>query len=1084
MFPEMKQRFSSLAIVIGIAALGFGGLFAIAHACQLTADIKANNSDGPITIPYNTAATITWTSSGATQCTVNPGGWTGTSGSHTTGNLTVSQTYYLTCTGPNGAVGSDLVTVNVQSPPTITADIKANGSDGPITIPYNTAATITWTSQNATACTVTPGNYTGTSGSQSTGNLTVSQTYALNCTGPGGVASDLVTVNVAAQTVTADIKANNSDGPITIPYNTAATITWTSSGATQCTVNPGGWTGTSGSASTGNLTATQIYTLNCTGPGGSASDSVTVNVGAAPQCSLQINKSVDRTTANPGDPINYTISFSNNGITACGNQVIVKDVLDPNLSYVSESHTSNVDPAVYDVGTRTLTWNVHPTDASTQGSITIQASVTSNSSGNCGGANISISNSAAISASVSSQWIYSNTVSTSVNRSCPTVTADIKANSSDGPVTIDYNTAAALTWTSSGATACTVTPGNYTGVSGSASTGNLTATQIYTLNCTGPGGSASDSVTVNVNSANITADIKANGSDGPVTIDYNNSAVLTWTSQNATQCTVSPGGFTGTSGNQSTGNLTATQTYVLTCSNGTQIQTDSVTVNVNPQQNNPPTVTISANPNYINQGQNSVLTWTSQNATQCTAAGGWSGSQSVNGSQTVYPSYTTTYVIVCTNSSGQSAYAQATVTVNSSGGQAPTLTLYSSPTIISQGQSSVLNWNSQNTVSCQATGGNWPGGSLLLNGSQVVYPPYTTTYSMSCVGTNGQTVYAQATVVVNNYNPPYYPPYNNPPTVTLQVNPSSVNQGQSATLTWYSNNANSCNVSGGWSGSRGLSGSETVYPSYTTSYTITCVNNYGIASDVRTVTVGNYNVAGNIQVTKTVRNVTLNQYSFSNTVDAEGLDTLEFEIRVRNNDPYNTLYNVIVRDILPQELYLSAGTTNVDGSNVGEGITSGGITLNAIGPNQERVIHFRTIVFYGAAQNTIVNQAIATTGSGSTQSGFANVNIRSRGQVLGVSEVVTGPEDTVPWVLALGFLATLFLQMFVFKKNSLFAPAATPVAGSAAVRSAAFSVQAPAEVRSVVPARRGYATPQEELEARLAEIKMREARPDTDSLFA
>ncbi len=86
------------------------------------------------------------------------------------------------------------------TPPTApTVDIKANGSDGPITIPYNTPASLTWTSTNTTgACTASNG-WTGsraTSGSQGTGSLTSSKTYTLTCTGPGGSASDSVTVNV------------------------------------------------------------------------------------------------------------------------------------------------------------------------------------------------------------------------------------------------------------------------------------------------------------------------------------------------------------------------------------------------------------------------------------------------------------------------------------------------------------------------------------------------------------------------------------------------------------------------------------------------------------------------------------------------------------------------------------------------------------------------------------------------------------------------------------------------------------------------------------------------------------------------
>lgn len=54
-------------------------------------------------------------------------------------------------------------------------------------------------------------------------------------------------------------------------------IRWNSSNANSCTVNPGGGSGTSGSMTVTPITDT-TYTANCSGPGGSASDSVLVTV--------------------------------------------------------------------------------------------------------------------------------------------------------------------------------------------------------------------------------------------------------------------------------------------------------------------------------------------------------------------------------------------------------------------------------------------------------------------------------------------------------------------------------------------------------------------------------------------------------------------------------------------------------------------------------------------------------------------------------------------------------------------------------------------------------------------------------------
>jgi hypothetical protein len=60
------------------------------------------------------------------------------------------------------------------------------------------------------------------------------------------------------------------------------------------------------------------------------------------------------------------------------------------------------------------------------------------------------------------------------------------------------------------------------------------------------------------------------------------------------------------------------------------------------------------------------------------------------------------------------------------------------------------------------------------------------------------------------------------PTVALAASPSSIAAGGSSVLTWSSKNATSCDASGGWTGIKGESGSFTVDPTSTTTYTLTC----------------------------------------------------------------------------------------------------------------------------------------------------------------------------------------------------------------------------------------------------------------------
>jgi len=89
-----------------------------------------------------------------------------------------------------------------------------------------------------------------------------------------------VTVNnVSAPTV--DIKVSGSDGPITIVYNTDISLSWASTNSTSCTAS-GSWSstkGTSGSENILGISSARSCTITCTGDGGSASDTVSINVG-------------------------------------------------------------------------------------------------------------------------------------------------------------------------------------------------------------------------------------------------------------------------------------------------------------------------------------------------------------------------------------------------------------------------------------------------------------------------------------------------------------------------------------------------------------------------------------------------------------------------------------------------------------------------------------------------------------------------------------------------------------------------------------------------------------------------------------
>ena len=257
------------AIYIATAVFFIGAPISV--SADVTAvDIKAEGSDGPVNITSGNSFSFTWTSTGATACQLtSPSGVSGVSVSGSDGPVGSSHPWYpavgssvtltLNCTdGVNNM--SDSVTINIvaassgggggggggSATTTVTADIDANGSDGPVTITSGNSYSITWTSTGATACQLTsPSGVSGVSLSGSDGPVnpghpwypgtSTPTTLTLNCTNGSVNTSDSVVINLGAlvpAAVTADIDANGSDGPVTITDGNTYSITWTSTGAT------------------------------------------------------------------------------------------------------------------------------------------------------------------------------------------------------------------------------------------------------------------------------------------------------------------------------------------------------------------------------------------------------------------------------------------------------------------------------------------------------------------------------------------------------------------------------------------------------------------------------------------------------------------------------------------------------------------------------------------------------------------------------------------------------------------------------------------------------------------------------------
>ncbi len=320
-------------------------------------------SANPMFVSSGQSSTVTWSSTNTTSCNAGAGNGIGTSGSFSTGPLTASKSFTVICNGPKGASsGNVLITVgtavcinNATNPPECTTGVNkcTNGADNfptcttlngaclngatnpeacttgednmpsvtvtatPQTITYGGTSSISWKSENTTACTLSGGGITGTGTTNSgvsTGKLTKDMSYTVKCTRANESTSGTVFVTVELNKFpSVQIEAN----PETIPYNGSSTISWTSTNAVSCaasvpidTVEGGeSVSTTNGSFSTGALTESRSYVVSCEGLPGTGSSSATVLVFVnpeiipiVPECRDGISNNDNDTLVDSADP--------------------------------------------------------------------------------------------------------------------------------------------------------------------------------------------------------------------------------------------------------------------------------------------------------------------------------------------------------------------------------------------------------------------------------------------------------------------------------------------------------------------------------------------------------------------------------------------------------------------------------------------------------------------------------------------------------------------------------------------------------------------------------------------------------------
>ncbi len=188
-----------------------------------------------------------------------------------------------------------------------------------------------------------------------------------------------------------------------------------------------------------------------------------------------------------------------------------------------------------------------------------------------------------------------------------------------------------------------------------------------------------------------------------------------------------------------------------------------------------PTVTISANPPSITSGQTATLTWSSTNATACTASQGWTGAKATSGTEQVGPlTATTTYGLSCSGTNGS---ASQSVTVTIVPPAQPTITLSATPSSLLPGESSQLEWTTTGATACTASQG-WTGARDTTGSEQVGPLTTTTSFTLECTGPGGtatQTVpVAVGEVVISGRIEYERPPFNTTPGQGLNIDAPAI----------------------------------------------------------------------------------------------------------------------------------------------------------------------------------------------------------------------------------------------------------------------------------------------------------------------
>lgn len=518
----------------------------------------------------------------------------------------------------------------------------------------------------------------------------------------------------------------------------SVTLNWNTSGFDKFTLNGQTLNAEDGSIQMTNIMQNTTYELVAK-TADNASDCIAkITIKCLPppppppgECKLEVTKSVDKSTANVGDTLTYTITVKNTGTADCtGGGVKIEDVVNSKLTYLTQSVSSNLTAgygnySVYNAGDRTLRWNGNTLTPNEQGTITWTAKV--NTPASCG--DFEIPNQAKATAKELNNfgtWAYSQTVKTTIDNDCHEDPAPSCDSFTANPGSIMVGGSSVLSWQTSNATQVTLN-GGIVAADGSTTVSPTTNT-TYTLTVAGTNGrsvNCSVPVTVSQDPAPSCDVFTAT----PATIVVGQNATLAWQTSNATRVAINNGiGDVVADGSMSISPI-ANTVYRLTVF-GTQNRSVNCEVPVTVSEDPVPVCEyFNASPKNLPAGGGVVnFNWKVVRATNVSISP-TIGAVSAEGNSSLTVTQPTNFVLTATDADGDQVSCAVPVTI----ADEPVFTCENNVSFtasdysIDEGDDTTLNWSTNNVDSVSISQIN----ATSLSGSKTVDPRSDTTYVLT-----------------------------------------------------------------------------------------------------------------------------------------------------------------------------------------------------------------------------------------------------------------------------------------------------------------------------------------------------------------